>query len=115
MVVNLSPEQKGPVKRPAKHQPLTNCTECMGNKITLRQLMAHHYGHAALSMTVSFMRRVLCRQLMPVFPPSRMSISWPNIAIPPSLGRGTSMVYPCWRTKGTEEEKKRPMNRRTIS
>lgn len=107
-LVNLSPEQRGPVKRPAKHQHLPTAQNAWETKSPLRQLMAHHYGHAALSMTVSFMHRVLSRQLMPVLPPSRMSISWPNIAIPPSLGCGTSMVYPCWRTKDTEG-KKMPM------
>lgn len=60
--------------------------------------MAHHYGHAALSMTVSFMRRVLLDSscLSPAF---QNVYNMAEYRSHPFSSHGTSMVYPCWRTE----------------
>lgn len=69
-----------------------------GKQNRRRQLMAHHYGHAALSVTVSFMRRVLLDSscLSPAFQNVYIMAEYRNSPFP---SHGTSMDYPCWRTK----------------
>lgn len=60
--------------------------------------MAHHYGHAALSTTVSFMRRVLLDSscLSPTFQNVYITADYRN---PPFSSHGTSMDYPRWCTE----------------